>query len=84
MVAMCGFYPGKASNLINEATHFMGIDEKAIESAEDRYLPNSCPGLLLTSGVSDPRDLVINGAEIAGMLNCNKIDYCLYIYSLNH
>lgn len=58
---------GEASHLMYDATHLLGIEEKEIGSALDRYLPNSCPGLLLTSGVSDPRDLVINGAEIAGV-----------------
>ena len=66
MISMYGFYSHRASNLIHKATHFMGIKEKEIDSPEDRYLPSSCPGLLLTSGVSDPRDLIINGAEIAG------------------
>lgn len=66
MLTSNGFHAESASDLMYKATHLMGIGEKQIDAAEDRYLPSSCPGLLLTPGVSDPRDMVINGAEIAG------------------
>ena len=83
-------FPREKKHLLNLA---LEVEDEVQQEVKNQYVPAGCPGQQLLDGITDPRDVVVNGGDLAGLgdygyeeaagMSLRILPTSLFVYSLD-